>query len=385
MSILWGAQDYSCEQQLTGSFINATMQSDEPLRAALVLTGHLRGTCERKSGKGIATLVRQVAMCRAVFPICDLFLFTWDALDKPLPSQHSTSRCLGGVCKHLKMLAGTASWPCIANISALLSPVAVVVERQDRAYGLDEDARPWSRYESLSSFRMNGAAMITGADMVRRHASTMNHEYHALVRMRADVGSTNIDFRQSFREQFLTNHSWHAVRSIAEAERQQHTSRSIGVSHGSVPRAAAKDASSAVSVSRLVHQCEEPRLVRIDFCFWSVPATPVLATLDKLRYELSGNETHEAQCRDYLNGTFTAEFYCGIGMRQATYSEHILYCAMRAAGVSPSGLVTYRAKTGLRPHYYWRPRCSKETPKGKAAREAAVRRAAEAAVRARIN
>ena len=51
------------------------------MRAALVLTGHLRDTCESRTG--IAVVEKQVDACRAAFDgRCDVFLHTWDLLDK---------------------------------------------------------------------------------------------------------------------------------------------------------------------------------------------------------------------------------------------------------------------------------------------------------------
>ena len=307
------------------------------LRVALILTGHLRDTCDRRgSGKGLATLAAHADMCRSAFARCDIFLHTWDRLEKPPPpTLNTTRRCSAKSshkCRKNPRLFDTphrSSWPCVQNVTALLDPVAVTVERQDRALGHASDERRWTMHETLQGFRMNSASMIGGAELVRRHAAAMGHQYAAAVRMRADVGATNIDLRSDFRPQFLSNRSWRSVRVHAMlAAANGHTNDHDDGSHGSAPR--------------MLMNCQRPRMKRMDFCFWSAPAAPLLDVMGALRVELSGDESREQACRAYLNHNFTTSYMCqyGLGtMFHSLFSEHILFCAMHAARVASSSLV----------------------------------------------
>ena len=70
--------------------------------------------------------------------------------------------------------------------------------------------------------------------------------------MRADVGSVYIRGRGAFRDQFLDNTTWPIVH-----------------------RRALENVGSADGEGELVN-CEIPRVKRIDFCFWSATAAPLL-------------------------------------------------------------------------------------------------------------
>ena len=70
------------------------------------------------------------------------------------------------------------------------------------------------------------------------------------------------------------------------------------------PRGAPVDATASGAARELV-TCEAPRINRVDFCSWSVPAAPLLDALTALAIELSGNATIERECRRYLRGEFT--------------------------------------------------------------------------------
>ena len=185
------------------------------LRAALIFTGHVRGSCARGGGKGLDVLLRHLHNCRAAFEICDVFIHTWDTLDRP-PKRPPRSGPNGTICIPARRGGGCqrnpsfwslwaaeaptkSSLPCVAQLANVLNPVAITVERQDRAPGLASDVRMWNSAETLKSFRMNSASMIGGGELVRRHAASMARTYHAAVRMRADVGSPNVDNRGDFR------------------------------------------------------------------------------------------------------------------------------------------------------------------------------------------
>lgn len=251
-----------------------------------------------------------------MFSACDVYLHTWDRLEKPV-SQLLARRC-GPKCRRATKLSNLSSWPCVGRIVAALQPVAVTVERQDRRPGLAADERRWTSMETLRSFRMNGASMSGGAALVARHAATMNRTYAAAVRMRADVGADTVDGRPFWRDQMLNNRSWRTVRRYATHHEDASTNR----------------------VHRQLMTCDIPRVNRMDFCSWSVPAAPLLDTLHALTAELAGDPTTEGACHAYLNRSFRAPFVCGAGLGNVVYSESVLFCAMRRAGVVASGLAT---------------------------------------------
>ena len=329
------------------------------LRVALIFTGHLRGTCDRQgSGKGLRTLARQAAMCRSTFERCDIFLHTWDRLEKPSNSSFCAKKSRFApprVCAYLAAAPLTPSWPCVANVTQVLDPVAVTVERQDRVAGHPSDFRQFTSSETLRNFRMNGASMSGGAELVRRHAAAMGHVYAAAVRMRADIGSPNIDLRSEFRIQFLTNESWRSVRSHAlVASLDMHRGGEQGETSGAEQGTLGSIGNPRLE-GRTLMNCRQPRLKRIDFCSWSAPAGPLLDTLAALQLELSGDRHRESRCRAYLQYGLQTEFMCHAGLTESglehegVFSEHVLFCAMRAANVTPSSLVT---DTVLRPKGY---------------------------------
>lgn len=304
------------------------------MRAALIFTGHLRGTCDRDEDKGLRTLQQQAEHCRAAFDVCDIFLHTWDWLEKPLnfsELQHGPRKKCGQNCRTAIRL-NASSWPCVSRVVAALNPAAVTVERQDRWQGYEVDARMWNSAETLRNFRMNGASMYGGADLVRRHSHTMNHTYVTAVRMRAEVGSANIDLRGAFKDQFLTNRSWLALGRYAVNYSQP----------------------LANPFHRQVMTCDIPRIKRIDFCSWSIPADPLLDTLQALKAHLAGNPKVEDACRLYLTERFQAPFICGSGLGRSVFSESVLFCAMHAAGVNASSWLT-KHDLGSRRCYSHRP------------------------------
>jgi hypothetical protein len=160
-------------------------------------------------------------------------------------------------------------------------------------------ARWFDCSQTLGSFRMNGAAMVSGGELVARHAAAMGHTYHALVRYRADVGSPNMDGRGSFRNQFLSNVSWHTVRRHALAARSGDTSfSSARASVLSSTWAGTSGSSSAPPSSpsplRWVHNCHHPMLKRIDFCFWCPPRLAQCTTAHRIPCTLLTDDRYTA-------------------------------------------------------------------------------------------
>lgn len=292
------------------------------VRAAILLTGHLRATCV--GSLGLRVLARQVASCRAVFDECDLFLHTWSSLDKAPEYAHgyNATRSCRGSCRWLAHAFNSSSLPCVAAISRAVGPLAAVtVERQEHA-ARPHAARTWNNRtgETLANFRMNGASMVAGGSLVRRHAEAMNRSYAAAVRMRADIGSSNIAARGAFSSQFLNNRSWASVRWHANATLRRRGARAPG----------ARSGLQLFSCDR-VGRRPSLRQKRVDFCFWSAPAAPVLDVLQALRAELSGDEAREAACRAYLStGNLTGGLTQPI-TPDSVFSEHVLFCAMRRA------------------------------------------------------
>ena len=242
----------------------------------------------------------QATQCRAAFQgRCDVYLHTWDALEKAQEYGHRGTlhgnRCLKS-CKSQRSLSNRSSWPCVAQLRSIISPVSVAVERQEHERR-EEDARAFGA-ETLKNFRMNTASMLSGVRLMTRYAKTMGREYAAAVRMRADYGGMR---RSEFREQFLTSDGWMRIRQRADDACLRRAKR---------------------TANRL-ELCDKPRSRRVDFCFWSSPVGPLIRAVEALEDELSGNATSEARCQSYLNA-----------LRVAVFSENILFCAMHRAGVA---------------------------------------------------
>ena len=78
------------------------------------------------------------------------------------------------------------SWPCLQNLSIGLNATAVWVEQQPPApLSLETWATP---NQTMHSFRMNAASMVSGVDLMTHHATLNGRVYSAAVRIRADVG-----------------------------------------------------------------------------------------------------------------------------------------------------------------------------------------------------
>lgn len=279
-------------------FPSASTPSGTEVAVALVLTGHLRTTCDDPAAS--RALQQQVDSCRrAVAPgRCDIFIHTWDILHPTLPSPHSAI--------------------CAASISRLLRVSAFTVEQQAPTRKLTErDSKPWGLgSETLANFRFNVASMLGGLRLMSHHLQAMGYApYAAAVRMRLDLGTARIASRSEWRNQFLNATGWaHVVR------------RANASASGALPPALAAE----------LVQCRHPTSKRTDFCFWSAPPRTLLKTLRRLEHEGFDELAYgRSGCRRYLRAS-----------RFPRHSENLLLCAMRAEGVSMSRLIDERSTIG---------------------------------------
>lgn len=128
--------------------------------------------------------------------------------------------------------------------------------------------------------------------------------------MRLDMGTSRMTSRNQFRDQFLNGTSWvHVARRARLA------------AAGTLPSALATE----------LVQCRAPRSKRVDFCFWSAPAAPLVATVSGLD-DFDGLAYGHSGCKRYLRLS-----------RFPLHSENLLLCAMRRAGVGMSRLMDERA------------------------------------------
>lgn len=255
-------------------------------RCALVLTGHLRDTCDAQHS-GLQVVAQHASACRAAFGgQCDVFMHTWSTLD----SAGEGSR--------------TSALACVSRLEPLVPLAAVTVEQQIAP----TNRTRWGLGETLNAFRMNSVAMAGGVALMSRHALTMARPYNAVVRMRADVGSTKMQSRSSFRGRFISANGWAQVRLRADRHLR-----------GKLSPARASE----------IVACNRPSGKQGDFCFWSAPATPLARTVEALSNgfdDLAFGENSTA-CRAFLNRS-----------KLPAFSENLLRCAMWATNVSASPL-----------------------------------------------
>ena len=185
------------------------------MRAAILLSGHLRGTCDDPSGLGVAAVAAQVLECLRLFLHCDIFLHTWSTLDKSegyLPPHRTCDKgCRMTLARHNR-----SSWPCVHRLFDNLTAISrsqgqnqlvfsATVEFQKPSAG---DGVAWSEMEKLDSFRMNVASMVGALRLMQQHTAAMGVEYAAAVRMRADLGDKFMRLRRDFSSQFLNHYGW---------------------------------------------------------------------------------------------------------------------------------------------------------------------------------
>lgn len=267
-----------------------------PSRAALVLTGHLRDTCDTTGA--FHTLARQVQLCRAHFD-CDVFLHTWSVLDRStdVVRPGGTSRGDRAIAsRHLR-----SSWPCVHNLSIALNLTAAQVETQlpEADQPLSHVYAAYPRWMNAWAMSMNAATMAGGMALARRHAAAMGITYSAAVRMRADVGSHHMK-PAHFQEQFLSRVGWTNV-----------ARRASDLTAGYL---------SADRATELV-TCGRPYLKRVDFCSWSVPPRPLDATLALLADFAQSFGPDGSACAAFLRERVLPQFM-----------ENTLICAAHMAG-----------------------------------------------------
>ena len=221
--------------------------------AALVFTGHLRDTCDRKKD-GIIGLLNQTRMCREAFHgRCDVFIYTWSTLEKAAAPYNTQGRTLLAP-------SNSSSWACLEAVSRALEPTVVSAVVQPARPEVQPSMQSWGRLgESLASFRMNSAAVIGGLDLMRSYASSMRVNYSAVARMRLDMGSRRWT---RFGHVFLAPMGWANIRSRADEDARG----------GGQP-----------GLAREVSTCDVPRVKLTDFCMWSSPPAALLDAFEELR------------------------------------------------------------------------------------------------------
>ena len=295
-------------------------------RAALVFTGFLRGTCHGSKSRhnistGIAALREQLVWCRiAFFNRCDVFLHSWSTTHKA-PSFSVRGDSLGNYSRlsdlQLTNKTAVSSWKCVEAVRNALGATTVAVEDQtppsaDRL----ADLRAWGTVgENLFNMRMQMASVLGGLQLMSRHAVTTGIEYHAVARMRADIGDAS--WRETRPEWFLNEAGWRTIRRRADL-----------LFHNSLPTAKSNE----------LVMCGHPRYKQTDFCNWSVPPAPMMRAVAKLNGASFDQTVYGGEgCEAYLTKNFTDA--SGRAIRVPAVSENILYCAMREAGVTPSLLI----------------------------------------------
>ena len=170
------------------------------VRAALVFTGFLRGSCSN-----LQALVAQSRMCREAFDKrCDVFLHTWSTIHKDSTFKVHGSNMTDLLLKQLARSSVSStipsSWACVATIARELAPAAVTVEEQALpSLEMAAAAQPWGAVrENLFNFRWQVASIHGGIELMSRHAAATQTDYHAVVRMRADVGERALPSRETF-------------------------------------------------------------------------------------------------------------------------------------------------------------------------------------------
>ena len=297
-------------------------------RAALIWTGYLRESCSNHVT--FDRLTEQADFCRHAFDgACDVFIHTWSRLDKPKQygERLKFRQCMND-CWMQRFAANTSTWPCMARIVERVNPTAVAIEEQDlqtTSYASAEDENgtstlpdEWRHYlpmipeetslMAVKNFAMNTASMAGGVRLMLQHSRHMRVEYAAAVRMRADYGGLNTG---GFRDQFMT--------TLAQWKSFRHKVR-----HHNNHLQSYGDASTVRANGELC-MCDRPRMKRMDFCFWSAPAAPLVGAVLAMEEELIGPNL--IKCREYLNHTLKLPVW---------FSESVVLCAMRSAGVGPA-------------------------------------------------
>lgn len=200
-------------------------------RAAILLSGHVRDTCDI----GGWALYEQVDRCRSAFTasLCDVFVHTWDKLNSDTPE---------------------TSWDCITNLMRWLSPAAVAVQRQETD-SLNMSLLWRTSHLSYEAYRLNVAGMVGAMELMIQHASQRRIRYGVALRMRVDIGTTRI---LRLINGTLSADAW---RTLYRAATSPSTQREL----------------------RSCHELKRPGAAGADNCFWSAPVGPLVDTLHILR------------------------------------------------------------------------------------------------------
>ena len=307
-----------------------------------MLTGFLRRTCSgdrpsRQGAHGPAALRQQLDWCIEAFGEgqCDVFLHTWSTLTKAGGYEfHGSS--LGpqsdGKAQREPPPA-TPSQPCVDAIQRVLSDslAAVSVEAQTSPNRSQLEAeRPWgTARENMLNMRAQMEGVARGLELVRRHSAATGVRYDALVRFRADYGDPTdhpinggIKGTKIRNDVFISRAGWCAVRK-----------RALALTEGTLPQ----------DLRNEFVTCGHPHFLKTDFCQWSVPPEPLTRTVQMLHGDAFERTIYGGDgCAAFLNSSGGAEFvHMRPSFRIPVFSESVLFCAMLAAGVTPSDLVDF--------------------------------------------
>ena len=329
-------------------------QSEPPSpRAALILSGFLAGTCSFPGGKmpvsggqgeamtGVKALLQQVGWCREAFANrCDVFLHSWSTVrkarafhvhgdgltnySKAFAAVNRTGEAPTGQDATPDQTQEPPSWPCIEKLSSLLPLTAASIETQlppspERLAA----ERPWGVFgENLINMRKQMASALGCLELMARHTSVSGVEYHAAVRLRADLGDRRWAGKAGV---FIEPAGWRTVRRRADALVQGKLS-----TEGHIE----------------IVTCGHPRVKHTDFCQWSVPPNPMRRMVETLNGPSFDDVVYGGEgCASFLsNASFPPAqapsplFPNGRTSKIPLFSENVLFCAMRAAGVKPSGI-----------------------------------------------
>ena len=114
--------------------MSASSNPVQDLRAALIFTGFLGGTCKSNARSGgVHALVNQTKLCRATrrFSRCDVFLHTWRTLTKAnlfeVNGRNWTASAADFVGGRVR---NQSSLKCVETIQRQLGIIKVVIEDQ---------------------------------------------------------------------------------------------------------------------------------------------------------------------------------------------------------------------------------------------------------------
>lgn len=249
-------------------------------RAALLLSGHMRGVCMDNSATN--GLLRHIEQCRALFHKCDIFLHTWSTLDAADALKRTNS-------------ASVSAQSCVDTLHSKLSFKATVVEQQE--LGAFVASPKWSNTSRHGSWTYRAAYLnimgqLAALNMMLHHASAMRVSYDVAVRLRPDIGERRVARVSN------VSLDWSVVKAWASA---------------------ARDGSLLGEDSRALHSCRLDRAVgapATDNCYWSTPPSILQSVLQPFTDANAFDErsTERRRCHDPV------------------HPESVLRCAVQSAG-----------------------------------------------------